>query len=302
VITDGPDTCHPDSPEFRQLLRHRDGSSPFKEIRQEAACSDVSYDAFLDRIAADVLDGQGNLLAGNRVPVHVSFVQIQAPGYPDPDPMQVEIACLTGGMYRFVNRSDLPPEQKCSVGASSLTFNPFREALLDAVNAFRYSMAGAWNLAVQADLFADSGLPDGSSLAVAAGIRLLEGPLTPGDHVDLRVGHVLARSGDGECTCDLMDMRGWLHKSCGKGDDCSWVGAAGDCREAACREADRACVLQPRESGAGCGGGGTCCWGDCIAPTGECRSLDGLCNSVDLDDVACAGGVCCKGECRASCP
>jgi len=67
-------------------------------------------------------------------------VQFQAKGYPERDPRQAEVACLTEGLHVFVNRLDMANDNL-----------QFEYALDKAVDRIRYSFLGKWRLFVESD-------------------------------------------------------------------------------------------------------------------------------------------------------
>jgi len=152
VINDGPDTCHPDSPDFLPSVRYfRTGTMEWEIGNQASACSDTSYQDFLNHIAKDVYDDDGNLKPIDQIPVHVTFIQMQSKGYPMIDPAQQEVACLTGGHYTWINSNSFPlsnenrQDELVMWGGQ----HPLGLALESAVNKFRNSMAGVWRMAIK---------------------------------------------------------------------------------------------------------------------------------------------------------
>ncbi len=293
VVTDGPDTCHPDSPDYMPTLRQYKGNK-YIEFQQDNACSTVSFLQFLATLEADLKNADGQALATNLVPVHISFIQFQSMGYHDRDPRQQEVACRTGGHYIFINSGDFEKE---TTGES-----PLRQALvLQAVPRLRSAMAGSWTLAVDVPDLALGRLPLGSEMAVGGQISMFAGAVTPNAQFDLRVGYVeSAATGAG---IPRLDMRGSFRIPCGAGDSCSWYGGAGDCGAVACRAGDAVCMPSFVEDQTSCGTGGACCWGECLTPASECLTFDALCNPVNkADDTTCSAGVCCGGVCQATCP
>ena len=62
VITDSPDTCHPDSPDYKPSYRlYRSATKTYSKVEQPS-CSTVSYDDFLNTVLADIKDPSGNYL------------------------------------------------------------------------------------------------------------------------------------------------------------------------------------------------------------------------------------------------
>ncbi len=292
VITDGPDTCHPDSPDFQPVLRQKKAGK-YVEFKQDNACAETSFENFLTVLEADLKDGEGKYLPANEVPVHVSFIQFQALGYKDRDPRQQEIACRTGGHYTFINAQDL----QTGTSAESL-----RSALLMAVQRLRGALAGAWTLAVDVPDLAIGRLPLGSELAVGGVVKLLSGDLTPDAQYDLRVGYVAPTGGQ---NIPGLDLRGAIRIPCAAGDSCAWYPAVDDCSSVACRGGDQICTTTQKPDDTVCGTDGACCWASCLTSTDDCKVYDALCNLVNAADLTtCATGVCCSGACTAgaTCP
>ncbi len=293
VIGDGPDTCHPDSPDFQPTLRQKKNGK-YVEFKQDNACAETGYEDFMTLLEADLKDGSGNYLPANLVPVHVSFIQFQALGYLDRDPRQQEIACRTGGHYTFINAQDL------AAGSSG---ESLRSALLMAVQRLRGALAGAWTLAVDVPDLAIGRLALGSELAVGGYIKLLSGTLTPDAQVDLRVGYVDS-SAAGQ-NIPKLDMRGSIRVPCAAGDSCAWFTGAGDCTTVACRGGDQLCAVSDKVDTTTCGTGGACCWASCVTPADDCKAFDALCNPVNAaNGKTCSTGICCAGACTAAaaCP
>ena len=90
VITDGPDTCGE--------------STDLNQCSGKCLMTSDSHASFLAKLDQD---------PDQVIPVH--FVQMQAKGYPERDPRQMEVACLTGGHYAFINTSDITPESLLEV-------------------------------------------------------------------------------------------------------------------------------------------------------------------------------------------
>ena len=111
VIGDGPDTCAA-SPEQNQCYG---GCVAFS----------TTYDTLREMIEVDPM--------ADRIPIH--FVQMAAKGYPERDPRQQEISCLTGGHYSFVNTFDIPDGR-------------LPDVLSQTINRIRYTFRGYWRLAV----------------------------------------------------------------------------------------------------------------------------------------------------------
>jgi len=287
VITDSPDTCHPDSPDYKPSYRlYRSATKTYSKVEQPS-CSTVSYDDFLNTVLADIKDPSGNYLPMEELPVHVSFIQLQSVAHPERDVRQQEIACLTGGHYLFVNGRDI----------SNNNTNPdgLRTAINNAVERWRGSMGGTWTVAVDyADLENRGQLPLGANLALAGTVELNETRVLQSYPLPLRIGHV------GTTPVPNYDTRGSIWVPCISGDSCDWYPLADpDCSQKACRVADGVCASSWKADDSACDDAGVCCWGSCVE-VNECQTRDELCNVTNkADATACTGGVCCEGECKA---
>ena len=121
VIADGPDTCV-DSDEHNYMsVRNKDTSGKCRAPCQNAT---AKWHELLVTMAK----------AG--YPVHVHFIQFQAPGYKDPDPRMMEMACRTDGTYQFINSESF---NKSASG-------DFANALTRAVTRVRDGLSGTWRV------------------------------------------------------------------------------------------------------------------------------------------------------------
>ncbi len=141
VLTDSPDTCSADGSYWVPAAGCDTG---------DPSIQPASFQAFLD-IVVNTDDAQ-------RIPV--SFIQLQSKGYPEPDPAQVQVACLTGGTYQFINGNTL-----------NKSGDQFRTALSDAVTNVRDTLGGVWHLLVTANTFFPSYQPAARWLQVAATLQ-----------------------------------------------------------------------------------------------------------------------------------
>ncbi len=116
VIDDGPDTCSPGAD-------LNDCTGPCEKYNTDYATvrALIEQDAFADRI-----------------PVH--FVQMAARGYKERDAKQVELACLTGGHYTFVN-------------VNEIVKTDLKEAMEVTLRRIGYTFRGYWQLAVPLQTF-----------------------------------------------------------------------------------------------------------------------------------------------------
>jgi len=266
VIGDGPDTCHPDSPDFLPVVKYDLGDSgDFRYVKQ-GACSSVGYEEVMARVLDDRLDPV--------VPnVRIHFVQFQAPGYLDRDPRQQELACLTGGHYLFVNTESIPKEDKDAPPeeVNRITGKYLYPAIESAVMKVRYALAGSWALAI--DL---PGLPDqpkGAQIAIKGNIKLQvkttgcpEAPcgITSKDMiVNLGFGLVGTQY---DLELAQVDNRPVFRHACSPGDSCAWY-TDGDteCSDRTCLGTDLVCGADPFANGAPCTAG-LCCAGQCFEP------------------------------------
>jgi len=111
VITDGPDTC---------------STSPdLNTSSGECLQTNTSYETVRDMIEEQEWE--------DRIPIH--FVQMEAKGYKDRDPRQMEIACLTGGHFTFFNTADIPHEN-------------LGEVLKSILRRIRFTFRGHWRFNV----------------------------------------------------------------------------------------------------------------------------------------------------------
>jgi len=211
VITDGPDTCGNDH-------NATECTAPCAApIRQQ----DV-----LDRIAA----------AGPQGGPMVHFIQFDSPGYPGPDPQQMEVACASGGHYRFINRTGLP----------FANLAPFQAALRDGAEAIRLALTGHWQLPVTSPALTSGQTPPGTVLSMA-GLVTLQVASGLVDSPELTV-----MSG-GEA--GVVDERPKLRKACGSNADCG----AGDADCTIGCDVGRTCQFgAPAPNGTSCGSG-VCC-------------------------------------------
>lgn len=131
VLTDGFDTC---------AGEQRDACT--------SPCVTGDYPGLLARVAAD-------RQAGHRVAIDV--IQFEAIGYPTQDARLMEIACVSGGHYRFIDSADLRAGQT------------FADAMTDAASATVGALAGRWQIA--------AALPEWASVPAGA-VYQLGGALT----------------------------------------------------------------------------------------------------------------------------
>ena len=156
VIGDGPDTCAA-GPEQSQC----DGG---------CVAFSTSYETVRDMIEFDSDDNPVPM--ADRIPIH--FVQMAAKGYPQRDPRQQEIACLTGGHYNFVNTLDIP-------------MGRLQDVLTQTINRIRYTFRGYWRFDVPLGTVKKANDPPVGWLYALAGggtvKRGVEGVLVKNDEV-----------------------------------------------------------------------------------------------------------------------
>jgi len=193
VLSDGPDTC---------------GGEQRKSCTTPCATADLAaLRAQMERDYADL----------GAPKVHVHFVQFESLGYPGRDPHQVEVACITGGHYQFINSNVLP----------RTTPDAFQEALDTAVANVRFTLMGSWQLAVAVPAYASE---------VAAGdLYGLQGAVTVRE-----ASHLVVASdktfpfgfgqGQGAPSATHWDRRPTLRKPCGGFADCGATSDPGVCR------------------------------------------------------------------------
>ncbi len=130
VLTDGPDTCAGE-----QLLSC------------QTTCTTADPHALAAKIQADHNDA-------NAPRIRIHFVQFEALGYPGRDARQVEMACVSGGHYQFINSNAFPRGQTAIL----------LSALETAVANLRFALMGHWELALPSPAYADSGVVPAGAL------------------------------------------------------------------------------------------------------------------------------------------
>ena len=125
VVTDGPDTCA-DTEAFGNC---------------QSACSVATHTDVLDKLNLHASDP-------NKPKIQIHFVQFESPGYPGTDPRQVEVSCVSGGHYQFINANSIPKANN----------QDFQEAVRKAMYNVRFSLMGHWEAALKVPGFADDGV------------------------------------------------------------------------------------------------------------------------------------------------
>ncbi|GMV43954.1 MAG: hypothetical protein AMXMBFR64_56700 [Myxococcales bacterium] len=250
VISDSPDTCDPKSPSF---------------LPDEPCPTHLDYETFRSKVEA--------LPMAQRIPI--SFVQFQSYGYPHQDGAQMEVACLTGGVYKWINRLDYADVS-----------SDFERDLQRALQAIRYTFGGVWRVYVDVPSLSevDAGgnplLPPGRVYAVDGAIALVSPSILawqpstfgfhrspPGDE-RLRLRRACTSEAqcpggaDGDCfiTCDPQ------------GSVCAWpaTNALGQDMPGIPIAQGGACTLEDQTAG-------TCCCGTCQADEAVCSVMSKPC-------------------------
>jgi len=182
VVGDGPDTCGP--------------STDLSQCSNQCMSYNTSYETVRDHILEQE--------PPDRIPVH--FVQMEAKGYPERDPRQQEVACLTGGQYNFINTFDIP-----------------QGALQDVLNKklmrIRYTFRGYWRGTVNLATMKKGNDPKVGYLYALEGVGKVvpgeDGLLVSKDDVfAFKVGTI-----DTEGVEEFVDNRVVVRKECDPGVD-----------------------------------------------------------------------------------
>jgi hypothetical protein len=249
VLTDGPDTCAV-SDDF--------GACQFE-------CSSVNQEMILDRVNVDLAD-----LKGPRIKIH--FIQFESKGHQGRDPRQVEVACVTGGHYQFVNSVE---------GFASKQTGVFIEALKTALYNVRYSLMGNWHFSGDVPLWSNSntGTSPGSMYALSGIFTIKDKSQfsAPFDKQSFDVG-----KGVGAKDATKWDRRPTLLKPCISAGQCG--GNVEDDDPGSCTIV---CSSDTRLCPAGAGGVDKSHGASCIMP--------------DMTNPACCEGDCTVGKCNV-CP
>lgn len=214
VVTDGPDTCGQGS--------HASAcATPCKDA--------VSFDAVRAKVAS---------MPG----VSIHFIHFDAEGYRGPSAAMMDMACVSGGHYRFINSASLPKNQPAA----------FQSALARAFGETQLALSGTWQV--------DVPIPALSSGALALGtLHSLAGEVTLSADSRLVARDDVMRSAGGEA--GVADRRAYVRTACGGPADCGITGVSEDCTiscsdEGLCLGAGSGA---PAVSGTACGSGGSCC-------------------------------------------
>jgi hypothetical protein len=237
VLTDGPDTCAGEN-----------------RLTCQSPCNTADYAQFVDQLETDFNDP-------NAPKIHIHFVQFESLGYPGRDPRQVEVSCISGGHYQFLNSNSFSRSQTAA----------FQEALDTAVANVRYSLMGHWELAAavpayQSNAGGGAGVPPGSLYALQGALTLRSSSHMVTADKQFPFGYGL---GQGAPNAQTWDRRPTVRKPCGGFADCGAASGPGAC-EVICSPETMVCAngaspaqlpdLAQCESG---GGLGFCCGGTC---------------------------------------
>lgn len=122
VFSDSPDTCNPTS---------SGGSWWVPSIGCSPGIADAisGYASFLDKVDDFTADAENPV-------VPISFIQLQSAGYLNPDPAQLQMACMTGGSHQFINAQNIAKNSGTD----------FVNGINAAVDRIWYSLGGVWHL------------------------------------------------------------------------------------------------------------------------------------------------------------
>ena len=227
VINDGPDTCV-DSDDFAYTsLKNMDTSG---KCRVKCANSDVGWRNLVVKMAK------------SSYPVHVHFIQFQAPGYKDPDPRQVEMACRTDGTYQFITSENFNK----SAGTD------FSNALTRAVARARNGLSGTWRVGFKSP----TPLPTGELMAIDGDLVFTDTKFASLDPAVTKLSPDSWRfTANG-----AEDRRALMRIACTTDSDC---GGTNTCAAKHCGEGG-VCRVAAAPNGRPCPGG-TCSKGTCVA-------------------------------------
>jgi hypothetical protein len=227
VITDGPDTCV-DSDDFSyQSLRNKDTTGI---CRVKCANSTVNWRDLLLKMAKA------------NYPVHVHFIQFQAPGYVEPDPQQMEMACRTEGTYQFIRSENFDKyQQQYEIG----------RALTRAVNRVRNGLSGTWRVGFKSP----AQMAKGAWMAVNGDFVFGNSAFKS---LDPAV-HLLSPDSWRFTTSGPDDRRALMRTACTSDADCSGTNS---CSAEHCADGG-ICQASPAPNGRPCPGG-TCRNGACM--------------------------------------
>ena len=256
IITDSPDTCDPTSPYF---------------LPDEPCAEHLSFDEFKAKVDAVPM--------AQRIPI--SIVQFQSYGYPEQDGAQMEIACMTGGVYRWINRLDFSDDTA-----------DFEKALTSVLKRIRYTFGGVWRMYVEVPSLDDT-KGNGDPLLPVGRVFAMDGALTltPPNIVNpLEVSQTFRLS-------PPQDERMMLRRTCtlegqcpnGSDDDCftSCNLQGNTCAWPATNKMGQTLPGIPVGQGGaitlGDGTEGTCCCGTPQATDATCSVVTAPCCDISVD-------------------
>ncbi len=239
VLTDGPDTCTGEN-----------------RLTCSTPCDTADYRVLATELETDADDS-------NALEIHIHFVQFESLGYPGRDARQVEVACITGGHYQYIN----------SNAFSRAQLAPFQAALDTAVAHVRYSLMGHWELAAAVPDYATNAVPAGAlyGLQGALSFKAAMGDLIGVVEQSPLFGFGL---GSGAPDAESWDRRPTIRKPCAGFADCGAAGESGSCDVLCSPEtllcANGASPVQLPDLAA-CDVAGFCCGGRCLSE-GACAA------------------------------
>ena len=243
VINDGPDTCDPTSPYF----------IPYIGNRKQFPCGEegLTFASFRDQVEQDISKA-------GKPQVIISFIQFQALGYKERDPRQMEIACLTGGHYIFIN----------SLEPNSLEQTELEDALKDAILKLRYALIGSWALYFRLPELKE--LDKGAIYSFRGEMKLREdvqGNITKVSEV-VRFTVGMISSGGKQIP---LDLRPTIRLPCHTKDECKSPGdSPPTCKTWGCGIDTGVCEWVNLPDNTSCGDGMVCCNGYCSSVS-ECK-------------------------------
>ena len=239
VVSDGPDTCGDGDDFSYRTQKDADVAKSKCRTRCASSTSAAAWTSLQARMAA----------AG--WPVHVHFVQFQAPGYLEPDPRMIELACRSDGTYQFIR----------SEGFNKSNPEGVHSSIAQALARVRSVLSGSWRVGVKWGALTDSTLFAKGALRAVDAELLFANPLFPSLAVAKENNPDSARFGLGSKTNPAEDRRALLRLACTSDADC---GGASTCSPSHCGEGG-VCSSGPAPDGKPCGtdGKGYCRQGVC---------------------------------------
>ncbi len=241
VLTDGPDTC---AGENRTTC--------------ETPCSTADFATLSDQIESDHNDP-------NAPKIHVHFIQFEALGYPGRDARQVELSCVSGGHYQFINSNQF----------SRVQTQPFQDALDRAVTNVRYALMGHWELSSSVPVYASNagggaGVPAGNLYGLEGQIVVRRSANLTQSGLELTFPFGFGISPNPGENNPSWDRRPTVRKPCGGFADCGAASAPGACQTVCSPEAltcasgaTPATLPDLAQCSPSAGVSGFCCEGDC---------------------------------------